>query len=115
MIRAMQTKKNLPIAIILIGVVLAAGVALFLRRGEADGVSPPSAPTEAANPGGGHVRGRPDAKVTLVEYGDFQCPSCGYYHPIVGGLLDQAPELVKLEFHHYPLIQMHPNAFPAAL
>jgi protein-disulfide isomerase len=68
-----------------------------------------------ANPGGGHVKGNANAKFTLVEYGDFQCPSCAFYYPVVEALLKEEPNLVKLEFHHFPLIQIHQNALPAAL
>ncbi|HEX4996745.1 MAG TPA: thioredoxin domain-containing protein [Terriglobia bacterium] len=110
----MQGKKSLPIVIIVAGVVLAAGAAFLLRRSDAD--TPPKIEDRVVDTGaGGHLRGAPDARVTLVEYGDFQCPSCGYYFPIVESLLEGAPDLVKLEFHHFPLIQVHPNALPAAL
>jgi protein-disulfide isomerase len=115
MISSMQTKKNLPIAIVVIGFALAAGAAFFLRRGQADNVKQPTSSAPVATPGGGHIKGKADAKVTLVEYGDLQCPSCALYHPMVSELLEGSPDLVKLEFHHFPLVQIHKNAFPAAL
>jgi protein-disulfide isomerase len=53
--------------------------------------------------------------VTLIEFGDYQCPSCKAYHPIVEEVLARYPTKVRLEFHHYPLVQIHPNAMAAHL
>jgi|SRR5882757_5370892 len=61
-----------------------------------------------------HVLGPPSADVTLVEYGDYQCPFCGRAHPIVKELLAQRPDTVRLVFRHFPLSDLHPNAEPAA-
>lgn len=55
-----------------------------------------------------------DKKVTLIEYGDFQCPSCAAYHPIVKDLLETYKEQVNFAFRHYPIISIHPNAFAAS-
>lgn len=64
--------------------------------------------------GHAHVRGAEDAAVTLVEYGDFECPPCGFYEPIVARLLREFDGKLKLEFRHFPLTSIHPNAMPAA-
>lgn len=61
-----------------------------------------------------HVRGGKVAKVTLIEYGDFQCPACGSYYPIVKQLETIYAGKVNFVFRHFPLIQIHPNAFAAA-
>lgn len=61
-----------------------------------------------------HVRNQPDKKVTLIEYGDFQCPSCGAYYPVVKQLEQKYNDHVSFVFRHYPLISIHPNAFAAA-
>lgn len=53
--------------------------------------------------------------VTMVEYGDFQCPACKSYHPVVNELLKAFPERLKLIFKNYPLTQVHPNAMAAAI
>lgn len=55
-----------------------------------------------------------NAKVTLVEYADFQCPACKSYHPVVKELLAAYPNDVKLLFKHFPLVSIHPNAQKAA-
>jgi protein-disulfide isomerase len=61
-----------------------------------------------------HIRGPARAPVTLVEYGDYQCPHCGAAHPIVDALLEQFGSRLRFVFRHFPLSQVHPNAEPAA-
>jgi protein-disulfide isomerase len=61
-----------------------------------------------------HVFGNPAAKVTLVEFGDFQCPACGAYEPIVEEVLKVNQNDVKFVFRHFPLTQIHQNALLAA-
>ncbi len=53
--------------------------------------------------------------VTLVEYGDLQCPACKSYQPVVSDLLKAFPEQLKLVFKNYPLTQVHPNAMAASV
>ena len=59
-----------------------------------------------------HVRGAPDGRVTLVEYGDFQCPYCGDAYPVVRALLAEF-DWLRFVFRHMPLPDLHPRA-PAA-
>lgn len=59
-----------------------------------------------------HARGDLDASVTLVEYGDYQCPYCGAAHPITKELIQI--EHVRFVFRHFPLTTLHPFAEPAA-
>lgn len=61
-----------------------------------------------------HVIGNPDAKVTLIEYSDFQCPACGAYYPIVSRLITEASTTLRFAYRHFPLPQ-HPNAMPSAI
>lgn len=61
-----------------------------------------------------HIRGSHHAAVTLVEYGDYECPYCGQAHPILQELMDQLGERVRLVFRNFPLAQMHPHAQRAA-
>jgi NhaA family Na+:H+ antiporter len=60
-----------------------------------------------------HVRGATDAPVTLVEYGDFQCPYCGDAYPVVNQLLERFGDRLRFVFRHMPLGDLHPRA-PAA-
>jgi protein-disulfide isomerase len=107
--------RTKPIIVIVVAVALAAGIAVYWSRQSSASAVGNSDTTIAVNPGGGHVRGKATAPVTLVEFGDYECPSCGYYYPIVEELLRRYPDKVKLEFHHYPLIQMHAHALAAAM
>jgi Na+:H+ antiporter, NhaA family len=57
-----------------------------------------------------HVRGPADAPVTLVEYGDFQCPYCGEAYPVVNDLLARFTGKLRFVFRHMPLPDLHPRA-----
>jgi protein-disulfide isomerase len=61
-----------------------------------------------------HVLGSHGAPVTLVEYGDFECPNCKQAAPTVGLLLERFPEEVLFCFRHFPLEEVHPHALAAA-
>jgi len=63
---------------------------------------------------GDHVYGNTSGKVMLVEYGDFQCPSCGALHPELGPLLDYYKDSLTFVFRNFPLTSIHPNALAAA-
>jgi Na+/H+ antiporter NhaA len=60
-----------------------------------------------------HVRGPEDAPVTLVEYGDFECPYCGQAEPVVRELLRDFGD-VRYVWRHLPLNDVHPHAQAAA-
>ena len=59
------------------------------------------------------VRGAPMAKITIVEFSDFECPYCGAAHPALSSLLSQFDGQVNLVFKNFPL-DGHKNAMPAA-
>ncbi len=61
-----------------------------------------------------HVKGNPDAAVTLVEYSDFQCPACGQFQPILADIMATYGDSLRFEYKHLPLTQIHPFAEPAA-
>jgi formate-nitrite transporter family protein len=61
-----------------------------------------------------HVRGALTGTVTLVEFGDFQCPACGAYEPIVRQVTADNADILKVVFKHFPLTQIHQNALLAA-
>jgi protein-disulfide isomerase len=65
-------------------------------------------------PGEDHLRGRLDAPVSLVEYGDYQCPYCGVAHPVVEAVREAAGDALLFVFRHFPLTTIHPYALPAA-
>ncbi len=61
-----------------------------------------------------HVRGAKDGKVTLVEFGDFQCPACAAFEPIIRQVMTDNKDVLKFSFRHFPLTQIHKNALLAA-
>jgi protein-disulfide isomerase len=61
-----------------------------------------------------HIKGNPDAAVTLLEYSDFQCPACAQFQPYVDDILAQYGDQLRFEYKHFPLMQIHPLAEPAA-
>jgi protein-disulfide isomerase len=61
-----------------------------------------------------HVRGNPDAPVTLEEYGDFQCPPCGMFAAFLGQLEKEYDSRLRVVFRNFPLA-MHEHAHEAAL
>lgn len=63
---------------------------------------------------GDHVLGSGDAPVTLLEYGDYECPFCRDAHFAVKRLRKAAARKVLYVYRHFPLTEMHPNAFMAA-
>ena len=66
------------------------------------------------DPARDHVRGDPGARVTLVEYGDFQCPYCREAYPVVAELLGRFGSELRFVFRHMPLTDLHPAAQRAA-
>ena len=61
-----------------------------------------------------HLQGDPDAPCTLVEYGDYQCPSCGQAYPIVKRVQKHFGKRLSFVFRNFPLSQMHRYAESAA-
>lgn len=115
------TKSYLPfviIGVVLLGVV-AAAAALMLRPGGGHAntaTKEPAAPRVAGLPGAQppHFRGNEGAGVVLEEFGDYQCPPCGLLHPILQRIESDYHSRIKFVFRHYPLQQIHKNAYIAA-
>ena len=61
-----------------------------------------------------HIRGREDAPITLVEYGDYECPHCGRAYYILQDVEERYKDDLRFVFRHFPLAQIHPLAEPAA-
>ena len=62
----------------------------------------------------GHAEGPADAPLTLVEYGDYQCPYCGAAYPVVKRLQKTLRKKLRFVFRNLPLTQAHPYALIAA-
>lgn len=70
-------------------------------------LSPPVGPHD-------HAAGPNDAPLTLVEYGDLECPHCGRAHPIIKAVQRALGNQLRFVFRHFPLKEIHPHAPHAA-
>ena len=61
-----------------------------------------------------HVLGRADAPVTVLEYGDYECPYCRGAARDVHEMLARYPDTVRFVFRNFPIVQLHPHAEQAA-
>jgi len=61
-----------------------------------------------------HAVGPPDALVTVVNYGDYECPDCHRRHREVEKMFDQLVDSVRFVYRHFPLVNVHPRALRAA-
>jgi len=88
----------------------------FMFRGELSEMSadPFSDVRSKLDPGKSPSMGPEDAKITLIEFADFECPSCRQLDLVLRDLLPQHPE-IRLVFKHYPLTEIHPWAMTAAI
>jgi protein-disulfide isomerase len=123
-------KRLLPFLIILAVLGVALGSAWYLRRA----VNPP-----AGNSGSGgsssssgtstrptvstitapgaeppHTKGPANAPVTLEEFGDFECPPCAQFHPILNTMHNEFGDRLRIIFREYPLVPTHQHALYAA-
>jgi len=108
---------------------------MFLGQGEAGsilggGINPtPTLADAGPNPGAvptttptvnlqvsdnDHAQGPADAKVTIIEFSDIQCPFCQRFHPTLKQALKDYPNDVRWVYKHFPLDSIHPQARPAA-
>jgi Na+/H+ antiporter NhaA len=70
--------------------------------------------SDEVDPDTDHVRGPDDAPVTLLEYGDYQCPYCGQAEVVIRELLDSFGDELRYVWRHLPLNDVHENAQMAA-
>jgi protein-disulfide isomerase len=66
------------------------------------------------SPARDHIRNRIDAPVTLLEYGDYECPFCAAAQPILKAIEAQTGDAVRFVFRHFPMTTVHPHAEIAA-
>ncbi len=108
--------KEAKVLIAIAGVVLIGGVllAIFANPQPID----PGAPVDPQSlvRDSSHMTGKADAKVTVVEFGDFQCPGCAAAHPGVKKIIADYKDNpnVNIVFRNFPLDTIHPNAHIAA-
>lgn len=61
-----------------------------------------------------HVEGQGQAHVTLVEYGDYECPYCGEAYPVIKQAVSDLSQQIYFQFRNFPLVSIHQNAFAGA-
>jgi len=61
-----------------------------------------------------HAEGRLDAPVTLVEYGDYECPYCGEAYPVMKAVQEIMGDKLRFVFRNFPITELHPHALRAA-
>jgi protein-disulfide isomerase len=70
--------------------------------------------TVPVNIGSDHIRGSINAPITIVEYGDYECPYTGMAYPVVKEIMRQYDERIYFVFRNFPLNDIHPHAQHAA-
>lgn len=61
-----------------------------------------------------HTVGKGTENVTLIEYGDLQCPACQQFYPLLKQVKEEFGDKITFQFRHFPLNQSHPHAYQAA-
>ena len=93
---------------ILAAIVIVFGIVFAVTRNNSNGSSSTSAsPTN-------HIEGNGTSGVTLVEYGDYECPYCEEYYPIVKQVVADEFSKITFQFRNFPLTSIHPNAYAGA-
>src|SRR6185369_7805712 len=91
---------------IIVAVIVVVGGFLWLTKPKPKATNSTGDSTLVSN----HVQGKGTKNVTLVEYGDFQCPACGAYYPIVKSLVEKYQDDIIFQFRNFPLETLHQNA-----
>jgi protein-disulfide isomerase len=93
---------------VLVGIVLViGGIFIFSNHNKNQTGNSNDQPTN-------HIEGQGQDKVTLLEYGDYECPYCGQYYPIVKEVEQEYDSLIYFQFRNLPLTEIHPNAYAGA-
>lgn len=126
--RNLSISVNVPVAIVIAGALIAAAV--YFRPGSGAGLKlgsgGDSQPTPAAAPGPvvgefravdektDHIRGAANAKVTIIEYSDLECPFCKRFHPTMLQVIKDYGSDVRWVYRHFPLASLHSQAVAEA-
>ncbi|MBI1833569.1 MAG: DsbA family protein [Candidatus Andersenbacteria bacterium] len=106
-----DTKVIIGVIVATVGIIIGAGLYTNRNAAQTGEVGPSVDQPERLSQEDDPVLGAQDAKVTVVEFGDFQCPACGSLHPLLKQLKEEyADQSVKFVFRHFPLTQLHEHA-----
>ncbi len=95
---------------ILASIIIIFGAIFFFTSQNNNKSGSTSSSTQPTN----HIEGGGSTGVTLVEYGDFECPYCEEYYPIVKQVVADEYSKITFQFRNFPLTSIHPNAFAGA-
>jgi protein-disulfide isomerase len=98
--------KQFWIALVVIAAILV-GIVVVTNHNNGSTSSSTGKPTQ-------HVEGKDSKNVTLIEYGDYECPICNEFYPSVKQVVADEFNNIKFQFSNLPLTQIHPNAFAGA-
>lgn len=98
--------------IVLVAVAVVFGGIFWLTRNKANAPSTSNGSGKAQATE--HIRNKGSTGVVLLEYGDFQCPACGAFYPIIKQLETNYGSKVSFQFRHFPLTNIHQNALAGA-
>lgn len=73
-----------------------------------------NAPSKSSTKPTQHIEGQGKSGVTLVEYGDYQCPFCGQAYPVIKQVQADLSDKIYFQFRNFPLVNVHQNAFAGA-
>jgi len=109
-------KRYLPFVIVLGVALVTLGSGAVLYRAKRPQVKniPDTQSVSAGTDSSAHIRGKPDAPVTLEEFGDFQCPPCGQFAGFAEELLKEYDSRLRVVFRNFPL-PAHEHAREAAM
>jgi len=88
-------------------------VGIYVATSKKD-ATPGATPTGSTSKLSNNVTGKNTKGVQLTEYGDFQCPACGAYHPIVKQVIEKYTNEIQFQFRNFPLQDIHQNARSSA-
>jgi protein-disulfide isomerase len=114
-----MNKVFIPISIVVSGLIIAGAIYLTTKQQAAVNNPPADQNIELAiKPvdSKDHIRGNPDAEIIIVEYSDFECPYCKGFHGTMARIMEEYGTTGKVAwvYRHFPLVQIHKNAQPAA-
>lgn len=94
---------------VIVAIVVAALVGVFVFASGGNNSQNGGSSAQASS----HTQGAGNKGVTLVEYGDFQCPACRQFYPLLKQVKEEYGDDITFQFRNFPLTQIHPNAMAA--
>ena len=102
------------IAVLVVVILGLFGVFALTKKSADNSQSGSNSSSASANQLSEHKAGAGKKGVTLIEYGDFQCPVCKSYYPLVKQVQQAYGDDITFQFRNFPLTQLHPHAYEAA-